>query len=121
MDRSENVKQHILALLFINYGIIFHMSNCKPTSAPPCVYYQGSLSNPIGLRKWEKPEEDQRMSNQGLGVFFPWFLLFSTQQSQQWLCPSATTALTWYPVFPPSALTGFCNSTPSDPAPSGLG
>ena len=29
--------EFILVLLFINYCIIFHMNNCKPTFAHPCV------------------------------------------------------------------------------------
>ena len=29
--------QFILILLFINYCIIFHRNNCKPTFVPPCV------------------------------------------------------------------------------------
>ena len=29
--------EFILILLFIKYCIIFHMNNCKPTFAPPCI------------------------------------------------------------------------------------
>ena len=31
----EYMKQFILVLLFINYCVIFHMNNCKPTFALP--------------------------------------------------------------------------------------
>ena len=27
-----------ILVLFINYCIIFHTNNCKPTLAPPCIY-----------------------------------------------------------------------------------
>ena len=33
----EYVKEFILVLLFINYCIIFHMNNYKPTFAPSCI------------------------------------------------------------------------------------
>ena len=36
----------IFVLLFINYCISFHMNNCKPTFAPPCViYWLNNLEN----------------------------------------------------------------------------
>ena len=35
---SEQNTEYILVLLFINYCVIFHISNCKPASAPPYIY-----------------------------------------------------------------------------------
>ena len=36
----EYAKQSLFLLLFINYCIIFHMNNCKPTFVHPCIKLQ---------------------------------------------------------------------------------
>ena len=44
--------EFFLVLLFINYCIIFHRNNCKPTFAPPCIlillyFHRPVLCHPI--------------------------------------------------------------------------
>ena len=48
-----HMKQFIPVLLFINYCIIFHTNNCKPTCAPLCMRLSVSLmfNSILSLRK----------------------------------------------------------------------
>ena len=55
----------IIVLLFVNYCIIFHTNNCKPTFVPPCIfigpldlrnvsdYYQKLYVNKLDRMKWK--------------------------------------------------------------------
>ena len=35
---QKYAKQRVYSCIVINYCILFHVSNCKPTFASPCIY-----------------------------------------------------------------------------------